>query len=260
MRLVQGLFLTVSLVCRGQSATPDERALWKLWVTCTNNPDAPAAVEGACRDYQAAAAGDPLVTVARGIDAWSLLKLGRTREAASLFTSMLLLPGNATPLQAAGAEMARCWLVRLDREQVREALKMIYRRDVEFPASLEALTTLKIKAVPPLKDRWGAPWVYRRESSIRGMQAQQYSLESSRLGSLSDLAKALDLPYASRITLEPVRPSPIGNDTFEFATPSQKGIFLQAGADKDGIVVAYLGQNVIVMSDGSHWRVMLKPR
>lgn len=245
---------------QGRAASLDERALWQLWVSHTNSISDHRAADAVCKAFLAKSPDDTAAVVVRGIEAWHLLKSGNTNEASALLNAMLAIPGNATSLQQAGATMARNWLTRLDRERVKDALKKVYRRDVEFPGSLEEIKGLKLAQLPPFTDRWDKPWVYRLESSLKGMQKQQYVLESSRLGSGSDLEKALNVPYASRINLMPVRASQIGNDTYEFATPLQKGIFLPEGAEREGIVVAYLGANVIVLSDGTHWRIALKPR
>jgi hypothetical protein len=242
------------------SATPDERGLWRVWVAATNNPADHAAVIDACRSFSARSPQDPLVVVAKGMEAWHQLKCGGTNEAVRLLEPLLAVPGNATPLQVAGATIARSWLTRIDREQVLAALRKLYLRDIEFPQSLDAVKTLKAAPLPPLADRWGMPWVYRRQSPIKGMKPQQYLVESSRLGSRSALGGALALPYAGNITLEPVSPSTINSDTYEFAAPQQKAIFLQTGAERDGVTVAYLGVNLIVLSDENHWRVVLKPK
>jgi len=261
-RIVQvclAVCLAATLACQAQSAAPDERGLWSLWVACTNNASDHAVVVSACKEFIAKSTQDPFVVVAQGLEAWRLLKQGNTNAAVGLLEPMLAVPGNATPLQIAGADIARSWLTRLDRERVRVALGKLYVRDIEFPVSLDALKTLRTMRPPPFTDRWGTPWVYRQQSSIKGMNTQQYVLESPRLGSRTDLAKALAMPYAGGITLEPVKPSPIGNDTYQFASPKQKAVVLQVGADMDGITVAYLGEKLIVMSDGNHWRVVLKP-
>ncbi len=255
------LGMACALPCRADLASPDERALWRLWAASTNHATDPAAVLEDCKAFIGKSAqDDPLVVVASGQEAWCLLSLGHTNEARRIFTAMLVIPENAMPIAVAGAEMARSWLTRIDREEVKAALKQFYLRDIEYPESLEGIKTLKSVPLPTLMDRWGKSWVYRRESSLKGMNRQQYLLESSRLGPRSDLVKALKIPYAAEIALEPVKPSPASNDIYEFASPNQKSIFLQAGAERDGVSVAYLGMNLIVMSDGNHWRVALKPR
>lgn len=250
--------LASGMTCRAQSPAPDERGLWKVWVASTNSVSDHAAVVAACREFKVKAPQDPLIVVASGMEAWHLLKMGDTNVARTLLEPMSSVPENATSIQTAGAEMARSWLTRLDREKVRAALKKIYVRDLEFPASLEAIKTLKIAKLPPFTDRWGKPWIYRQKSVVKDMVAQQYILESNRLGALSDVAKALALPYASRITLEPAR---LVNDTMvEFTTSAGKPGVLQAGGSLDGVTFAYLGANIIVMADENHWRIVVRPR
>ena len=254
------VWLLAGAVCRAEFSAPDERGLWLLWVNNTNNVENHATIVAACREFGAKTNQDPLVVVAKGLEAWHLLKMGNSNEAIRCFGSMLAVPEGASPLQNAGAEMARVWLTRFDREIVRMALKKIYVRDIEFPATLEPINTLKIRKMPPFTDRWGKPWTYRLQSSIKGMGNQQYLLESTRLGSTSDLVKALARPYAAGINLEPVGDSPDSAGMYEFASPFKKSIFLQAGGEMEGIMVAYMGKNIIVLSDGSHWRVVVKPR
>lgn len=257
--IVLVVWMATGLMGRAQSAAPDERGVWKVWTTHTNSGDH-ASVVTACRDYGAKTNQDCLAVVIHGLEAWHLLKSGNTNGAIRLLEPMLTAGEGATPLQKAGAEMARCWLTRIDREMVRLALKKFYVREIEFPDALEALKTLKIKRMPPFADRWGKPWSYKRGSQIKGMEKQQYALESARLGRLSDLGKALSLPYAGRISLEPVRVSPISPDTYEFSSPSRKSVLLQEGTDIDGVTIAYIGANIIVLADENHWRIVLKPR
>jgi len=251
--------LVTATVCNAQSPAADERGLWQVWAASTNAVDERAIVT-ACSEFRGKSPKDPLVVVAAGLEAWHLLKMGNTNAAVALFEPMAALPENATYLQTAAADMARGWLTRLDRETVRNALKKIYARDIEFPSSLSALSSLKNSPMFPSTDRWGKPWVYRLESPLKGMSAQQFVLESVRLGSRSDLVKALALPYAGQINMEPVRMSPVSADTVEFTTLAGKTAFLQAGGTLSGISVAYLGSNLIVMADENHWRVVMKPR
>jgi hypothetical protein len=252
--------LAAGVVCRAQTPVPDERGLWQVWAASTNAGDAHATVVMACREFRTKSPQDSLGLVIAGLEAWHHLKMGKTNEASALLETMLSVPENATYLQVASADMARGWLSRLDREKVRGALKKIYARDIEFPSSLEPIKALKLSSMPPFTDRWGKPWVYRLESPIKGMNTQQYVLESSRLGVRSDLAKALVLPYAGGINIEPLRLAPGSTDTVEFKNPAGKSAFLQAGGNFSGITVAYLGGKIIVLADENHWRVVLKPQ
>lgn len=260
VQVVLGVLLSVTLLCRGQSPAPDERGLWLAWVASTNAPDDHESLVATCKCFRAQSPRDPLAVVVAGIEAWHLLKLEKNREAAALLEPMLTLPDNPTYLQTAAAEQARAWLTRLDREKVKGALKKVFMRDIEFPVSLDFVKSLGTATLPPMTDRWGKPWTYHRQSKIKGMETQQYVLQSTRLKSRSDLAKALKVPYASRLTLQPVRLSSVSADAVEFKTALGKPAMLLAGGDLDDILIAYVGANIIVMADEDHWRVVLKPR
>ena len=70
------------------------------------------------------------------------------------------------------------------------------------------------------------------------------------------------MPYASRITLEPLRVlSGLGaGETVEFSSPSRKSVVLMPGTDMDGVAFVYLGKSLLVLADGDHWRVTPRPR
>lgn len=267
-RVLTGVLLAVwaafTGLCHAQVPAPaDERAFWLVWIKNTNSAPDSAAMIAACKEFNAAATNDPLAVVVRGLESWHLLKIGSTNEAIRLLDDLLKIPEAPTPLQAAGAEIARSWLTRLDREMVRIALKKLYLRDIEYPASLEAIKTLKIKRMPPFTDRWGKPWVYKlRDDLGKGLGNQLYVLQSSQLGSGTDLGKTLALPYAGRITLQTTRIMPGGgsNEMIEFSSPSQKSVLLSVGGSNDGTTVAFIGKNIIILSDGNHWRAVIKPR
>jgi hypothetical protein len=197
--------------------------------------------------------------VVSGFEAWHYLKKGNRAAAAEIFNSMLV-KGAATDIQKAGDLMARSWLSRMDREQVISALKVIYKRDIAFPASLEALTALKLEPAPPLTDRWEKPWVYRLESAIKGMESQRYVLESSTLGAYSRLDRALKEPYGSGLQLQPVKMINTSRNVVEFKTSDGLLIRRQAGDQSNRINLVYLGANIVVVSDGNHWSVLPKPR
>lgn len=247
-------------VCRGQYPTSDERALWQLWTRHASNVTEHAAMAAACREFSVKAPQSPFLAVAQGLEGWHLLKAGRTQEAVQRFEAMLPTPPKPTALQLAGADMARGWLTRLDREKVRQALKTLYLRDIEFPKTLDPVKALKAAERPVLTDRWGQPWEYRLKGTIKGLETQQYVLESTHLGPASDLGSELQVPYASRINLQPLGVSPGSAEIYEFSSPARKSILLQEGRQMDGITVACIGTGLIVMTDGSHWRVTAKPR
>ena len=256
------VWVAADAACRGQETPADEQGLWLVWAGHTNAAASPAAFTEACRIFKAKSPGDPLTVVVRGLEAWHLLKARQTNEAVRLWEAMISPSDDALP--KAGADLARGWLTRLDRELVRAALMRVYVRDVAFPASLDAIKALKGATPPPLADRWGNPWTYELAAmrALKGFPRQRYILESKRLGANSDLTRALAVPYASRIQLEPVRiVTGLGaGETVEFVTPARKNIALMAGTDMDGILFAYLGKSLIVLTDGNHWRLVPRPR
>ena len=249
-------------VCHAESPLADENGLWQIWVNHTNAAPDHVAIAQACEAFCVKTPADPLSFVAKGLGAWHLLKADKTNEAARLLEPMAVLSSNA--LEKAGAEIARSWLTRIDREMVRVALKRVYLRDVEFPFSLDTIKNLKGVKQPPITDRWNQPWSYKPAElpTIKGSYRQRYALESSRLGSNSDLAQSLAVPYASRITIKPVRTMDSGGavETVEFTLPTQKNALLMVGTEIDGVTFAFAGKSIIVLSDNDYWQVLQKPR
>lgn len=253
------LFLVVAVTGRAQSVKADEKGLWDVWCSGTNKSFEASEIAEACKKFRTNAPQDPFMVVVSGLEAWNRLKRGDTATATAIFNTMVV-KGSATGLRKAGDEMARSWLTRLDREQVTRSLKEIYRRDIEFPASLEALKTLGDKASPPLTDRWGKPWVYKKGSAIKGMESQRYVLESSMLGTRSDLKAALKIGYAERMDLKPVRMVPGSIVVVEFKTADGRTLLREEGDRGNVVNLVYVGTYIIVLSDGNHWSVMPKPR
>ena len=251
----------VVAACRAETPVPDENGLWQIWVSHTNAAADQVGLTQACERFRTKGLADPLMVVVQGLEAWHLLKAGQTNDAARLLEPLTSLTGD--PLQKAGAEMARGWLTRLDRELVRAALKRVYLRDVEFPVSLVALKTLTGVKQLPATDRWNGPWLYKPTDlpTIRGSDRQRYVLESARLGTNSDLAQSLAVPYANRITIEPVRVMDGGSagETVEFSSSARKSALLMVGAEMNNFTFAFMGKRIIVLSDRDHWRVFLKP-
>jgi len=175
--------------------------------------------------------------------------------------------------------MGRRWLTRLDREKVRGALAAYYRQAIEYPINLQPLK----KATPssagalrpgepdgkesplPLTDRWGAPWQYQLAAFkvIKVARGQRYLLQSKTLGESSDLAKALERPYAGRILLQPVSLTIAGggaqNVVFQTPGAQPEKILLSEGSQAAGITLTYIGARILILCDGDHWRVVPKP-
>lgn len=261
-KLIISLVVLVAIItpCSGQTVETGERGLWNIWSAGTNSAFQAAEVATSCQQFKATAPKDPLAVVVSGFEAWNLLKRGDHTAAIKIFNTMLVEREPATPLQRAADKMARGWLTRLDREQVVAALKRVYVQNIEFPASLEALKTLKGTPLPPFTDRWGKPWDYRLESSIKGMASQRYVLESTMLGNHSNLKKELELAYADGIQLTPVRVVANVKETVEFKTSDGQSAVRQLGSESSRVTLAYLGSNILVLADGNHWSVVPKPR
>ena len=164
--------------------------------------------------------------------------------------------------------MGRRWLTRLDREKVRNALAAYYRNAIEYPINLQPLKKTMPSAKEstlPLADRWGAPWQYQLAAFkiIKGTRGQRYLLQSKTLLESSDLAKALERPYADRILLQPVALTISGNgaQNVVFQTPGDQPekILLSEGGQAAGVTLAYIGAHILILCDGDHWRVVTKP-
>lgn len=253
------LFLAVAMTGHAQSVKADEKALWDAWCVGTNSAFKASDVAEACKKFRTSSPQDPFTVVVSGLEAWNRLKRGETDAAAAIFNTMLV-KGPSTGLRKAGDEMARSWLSRMDREHVTHALKECYKRDLEFPASLGAIKALGDKSSIPLADRWGKPWIYKRGSTIKGMETQRYDLESAALGIRSDLKGGLKMEYAERMDLKPVRMLPGPKNSVEFKTGEGRSVIREEGDRVNTVNLIYVGSRIIVLSDGNHWSVMAKPR
>lgn len=270
-RLMMAAWLATVVVASSQTA--NEQDLWGLWERHEAQPESHDTHIAACRDFTAKNPTDPLQPVVRGIEAWHLLKLARIEEAVELFAGQLRPPRRT--LDRGAEELARAWLSRLDRERVKATLQSYYRKEVRYPDRIEdVLTHPKIpkSAHPVMQDRWGDPWRYELVGfkTVPGMKEQKYLIESVRLGSMSDFTTALELPYAERIRVKPVRfvAAGHGRQVIEFeeewggggSALVKKKVVMGPG-DRLGLVtLLYVGQHLMVVYDRLHWRVFLNPR
>ncbi len=244
-----------------QAASPHEAAFYTLWKQHAADPSAHGELITACTSFAAAATGDTLVTTAQQIQAWHLLKLGRHAEAAALLTGTLERDRDA--LDKAASEIARAWLTRIDRDPITEALQQVYRQNIAYPESLQALPAEVLNTLPQT-DRWDNPWRYSPTGfdHLKGFPGQRYALHSRTLGHSSDLTYALRLPYAGDIALTPLRRKPsdgVHKIIIEFADARDRKTTLSPGTRHGDIVLAYLGQNVILLADPNHWKVVPLP-
>jgi hypothetical protein len=245
------------------SSQADEKALWLLWKKHMEAPGNHTELIDLCSRYERSFPGDPFLPVVRGIETWHLLAADLPGAA---YTNLLTLLSSARePLPQAGDRMAKAWLTRLDREQVRRALTGIYARRVAFPDSLAELKDIPLDQRPPLVDRWERPWVYKLTDFKRlpGIKKSRYRLESSELQSRTDLKVALAIPYASRITLKPQKQvmamGAVKSVIFETAGTKVEKPVLTEGSDFQGQAFVYLGTTLILLSDGDHWKVLPWP-
>lgn len=240
-----------------------EKAIWALWDLQTNVPSQPEAVVAAYRQIQKTAPDNSFLPVYQGLAAWSNLRQEKTNEAIAILNDMAAATAPAH-LPAVGAEMARRWLTRLDREKVRAALAIYYRRAIDYPINLQALKKTTKDALP-LTDRWGTPWQYRLAEFkiVKNTRGQRYLLQSKTLMESSDLAAALARPYADRIVLRPqtFAITSGGAQTVAFQTIDDRPdkILLSEGGSAAGITLAYIGARVLIVCDGDHWRLFPKP-
>ena len=234
----------------GRAAPAEEDALWALWRTHTDSLAKPAAVISACRAFEAANTQSPFVIVSRGLQAWQLQKNGPTNEAAVIWQG--LLSASDDPMHRAGAQMARTWLTRADRDQVRLALRQLYNQKILYPVALP-------ESIQPATDRWGKKWAYRltQPRFLKDVTAQIYELQSPTLGANSDLQAALAIPYGSRLGLHPVR---VDGEAVTFTTGGgQDRVVLSPGTEFSGTAFVFLGESLLVLSDGNHWAVLRRP-
>ncbi len=260
VRVITLLVLTLCATARGAN----EAALLEIWKQHVAAPDNHDAAIKACRDFATANVSDPLVPVARGIEAWHDFRAGRDDEALQLMQPYVNSP--AGPTGEGLRRIALGWLTRFDREKVAAALQLYYRKEVAYPKSLDQLVAspkISADARQPLNDRFGKPWVYQLTgfTKLRGFPDQKYSLQSSALGDFSDLKQALNAPYASRITATPVQivAAPGNAVAVTFNIPRKGSAAIGVGQASGDLYLAFVGSQIIVVCDYAHWKVFPRP-
>jgi len=259
-----------SMIASGAGPEADEKAVWNLWRTHLSASNNHEAVIASFQQTLQNAPSNSLLTVARGLCSWHLLHLSKTNETVQMLEDMMSTkPDN--PLNAAGTEMGRRWLTRIDREKVRNALSLYYRQQIAYPSNLESLKKIPRVPAPPLTDRWNAHWIYRLTGfqTIKGLDNQHYLLESDQLKDTSDLKIALARPYTGTMKLKPVSVSTtasgVQNVRFEtietnMVNNQKTGIVLMAeGTKLETITLVYVGNKIIILSDGDYWMITPKP-
>jgi len=268
------MIMVLAMAALGLSLSPAQAAneadFIKLWQLHSKQPDQHATVIATCRDFAEKNGGDPFVVVAQGIEAWHLVKSGRQDEAVPILESHL---SRAAKRTGAGADrLARGWLSRIDLASVKQALQLYYRKEVGYPesiADLEGHPGIPADSKQHLRDRWDRPWNYRLTgfTSVPGFRNQRYSIGCLRLGDTLDATEAADLPYAGNIHIRPTRTVSKGeaNGVIEFATwiagrEAGKRFVLGEGSTSGNLLLAYIGEKLIIVCDRNHWKVLPKPR
>ena len=234
-----------------------ESDVWDLWQQHTAASVDHQALLQSCRDFITEHPRHTLVPMVRQFEVWHLMKTGQLTEAKNSLTAMLSLPANAFNDDA--RQVAQGWLTRLDREIVADALKEYYNEKVAYPQSLSQLSSAG--RLPP-RDRFGKAWVYSLTgySKLPGFGNQKYSLESEDLGDLSDYRKALALDYAARIETAPVRMvTASGSPPSVELNLNGRQIPLGAGQAINNISMSFIGDEIIVLTDGTYWKVFQRP-
>jgi hypothetical protein len=263
MRLPSSALLFLCAVCATpvRADKPDEAALQDLWASQQKNPGDHAVLYAHTVAFEQHFSDSPLVPVARGIGAWHLLESGDFDGARKLLEKMAA--SDADPVSAIGADMARRWLTRLDRERVAAALEKVYAEDLAYPAALSAVSALPPELRPPMADRWGAAWSYTPAAfkKLPIGDRQTYVLESTKLGANSDLKQALALPYGAGFSFKPaqVLPSIGGKAVIRFQDDAGYAVTVSEGAAGSSLGLAYLGDAVLILSSGDYWSIQPRP-
>ena len=251
---------------QGSPAAKEEAALIVVWKVHLENTNDHAKVLAACEDFRKKSTNSVFRPVCDGLAAWHALQINEPAAAVSLLEPMLKSQGDA--LGKVVNTMAKRWLTRLDREKVKLALKRLYRQNIEFPPSLDAMKSLPEADQGPFVDRWKQTWIYRlaefKSPQFKNLRGQKYELQSAALKTDSDLAAALKAPYAARLSLKPSKllsASP-GKETVEFVTSDEnpKKVILTAGTESEGMSFPFAGTGMLILSDGDYWAILPRPR
>jgi hypothetical protein len=241
----------------------DEDGLINLWRQHTTAPEDHEMIIHACQSFASTHAGDPLIPVARGIEAWHKLRTGKLQEAFAIWESDFALP--STPLNDCARRLASGWMSRADRERVAAALQAYYRKEIAYPTDLAQVGShpkLNSDQKPPETDRFGKPWVYSLTGLTRvsGFKDQKYALRSVVLGPLSELRAAQELAYGSKITAVPQRITTMPDNTLAVSFKIGNTVSLSLlGPGTGDLHLAFIGLKCIVVCDHTHWKIFPRP-
>lgn len=263
LTLLIGLAGAASPVWAGPEE-PGLTALWRIHEKHRDGSKSHAEIVAQAEQYVAYFPDSPYVPVAKGIAAWHLLKIGQTPAAVSNLNAMLT--DKTEPVAMAGDLMAKRWLTRLDRERVVRALHDYFSDHVAFPETIHALGSLPATNRPPLVDRWGRVWRYSLTAfpHMPKIRKQRFILECTELDPMSDLTKALQLPYGSRINLKPVSVMAAipGMASVLFETTDakpEKAVLTENAMFQRRITFVKITPSFVLMTDGDHWSLSPRP-
>ena len=246
----------LALAAAGRAADSEEDIAGRLFRIHANSPSNDALVCTNAAQAIASLGPGPYRAAARAIDGWHLLRTGRVTDAKAVYQA--LLEDSSSP--PALIELAKRWLTRIDREEVRAALLKVWVKNIRFPDSLDALPAPQ----PPPVDRWGRAWRYKPGTlKILKSDAQRYELLSPVLGPDSDLADALRRPWPLESSARPliVNSAPGSNPvvTFQTAGPPQEKAMMTEGKSWMGIVLVKVGIRALIVAESDYVFFPLKP-
>jgi hypothetical protein len=257
------VLLTCVFVLSPNTHAADEDGLVTLWKQHIAATDEHESIIKACRSFYETHFNDPLLPVARGLEAWHTLRDGRRLAAFALWEADLTLP--PSPINDCARRLASAWMSRADRENVVSALQSFYRREVAYPKDLAQIAShprLKNEPKPPETDRFGKPWNYRLTGfeKVKGFADQKYELRSSVLGDISELNAAEKLPYASRILAVPQRIITLPDNSLAVSFGLGKTSSLSMlGPGAGDLHLAFVGAKIIIVCDHTHWKLLSRP-
>jgi hypothetical protein len=275
LRLLSGI-IAISMICAichaQTSSTPasDEKSLWDIWKMQQEKPDEHGTISTNCLEFAKKAPKDPLSLIVINLAAWHMLKTDN-KDAAVKLLKTTLSTSRTDALGTAVANMSKAWLTRIDMEQMKQALQLYYRKNIEYPKSIDLVKPFQKDGQPPLVDRWGKPWAYslaefkslKKLGALYGMYGQKYTLKSVSLGTNSELKAAMTIPYAGGIPLKPVKMlnGMPGKEMVQFESTDgkQAKVVLSIGTDNGGITLNYAGPKLLILSDMNHWLVVPRP-
>ncbi len=243
--------------------TPNERMLRELWQQHQTNVTAHALITDMCARIEAQHPRCFFMPVVRSLAAWHYLQDGNIVDARRL---LLKLESDVSDdsVKRAGRRMARTWLTRLDREEIRQTLLEFYATNVKYPETLDLLRAQNADRRPLLKDRWNDPWIYEwtQFRFLALKPGQRYRLESRNISNTSDLREALSLAYGAGFDLEPRRITGGGDRAvveFTYAAAPDEPVLLSPGASYRGQFLVYIGDEILILANADHWGITARP-